>query len=252
MVTLISDVWGIIQLVLTVGIMLSLLSSILFLEYFEKEKDKRILNILLITFFFCLGCLFVLSIIDLVILGSLYEILLQIIVFIYMLIIISAVILTIMNKHYNRNVFLSILGISLLILIIMGILIWINGTAYNSLHIGSIIGLPALFLVSLGTILVLLDENKFVLYHGYTAGSAWILTFYNVILLFALSSDIMTAYSGWIHAFHIICGGIGLTFGFASGLFGISGQRRLAKITGYTTLACWWTAYMLSIFIQNI
>jgi hypothetical protein len=62
----------------------------------------------------------------------------------------------------------------------------------------------------------------------------------------------MKAYSGWIHAFHIVCGGVGLTFGFTSALFGISGQRKLAKVTGYTTLACWWTAYLLSIFIQNM
>jgi hypothetical protein len=59
----------------------------------------------------------------------------------------------------------------------------------------------------------------------------------------------MKEYSGWIHALHIICGAVGLTFGFTSALFGASGQRKIAKFTGYTTLACWWLAYVLGFFI---
>jgi hypothetical protein len=199
-----------------------------------------------------IGILQILSIIDLVLLGSLIEIILQVLVLLYTAILIRMVLLAFFNKKYNRNAFLVILGIVLIVIIINSILIWIQGTAYNSLHIGSIFGVPALFLVSIGTLLVIYNENKFVMFHGYTAGSAWIFTLLNVILLFMLSADLMKAYSGWIHAFHIVCGGVGLTFGFTSTLFGISGQRKLAKVTGYTTLACWWTAYLLSIFIQNM
>jgi hypothetical protein len=252
MVTLISDIWGIFQLILTIGIMVVLLSAILFLDYLRKGQDKRILNILIVCFLTFIGILQILSIIDLVLLGSLIEIILQVLVLLYTAILICMVLLAFFNKKYNRNAFLVILGIVLIVIIINSILIWIQGTAYNSLHIGSIFGLPALFLVSIGTLLVIFNENKFVMYHGYTAGSAWIFTLLNVILLFTLSADLIKAYSGWIHAFHIVCGGVGLTFGFTSALFGISGQRKLAKVTGYTTLACWWTAYLLSIFIQNM
>ncbi|MHA1454316.1 MAG: hypothetical protein ACTSRD_15780, partial [Promethearchaeota archaeon] len=101
----------------------------------------------------------------------------------------------------------------------------------------------------IGTLLVIYNESKYSLYHGYTAGGAWIITLLNVILLFTLTSDIMKGYSGWIHALHIVCGGVGLTFGFTSALFGLAGQRRLAKVTGYTTLAVWWLAYLLGFFI---
>jgi hypothetical protein len=62
----------------------------------------------------------------------------------------------------------------------------------------------------------------------------------------------MNAYSGWIHAFHIICGAVGVITGFLSALFGIAGQRKFAKLTGYLTLGCWWTAYMVATFIVNV
>jgi hypothetical protein len=134
--------------------------------------------------------------------------------------------------------------------VIIAIKIWVDGVIiYDSLHLGATLGLPALILVTIGTIIVIYDEPKFSLYHGFSAGGSWIITLLNVILLFALTEEIMKGYSGWIHVLHITCGGVGLTFGFTSALFGLSGQRRLAKITGYTTLGCWWLAYLLGFFI---
>jgi hypothetical protein len=122
----------------------------------------------------------------------------------------------------------------------------------SSLHIGSILGLPALILVTIGTVLLVYDEPKYVWWHGLTNGAAWIITTTNIFLLLTLTPSQMISYGGLFHSIHIFCGAIGLTFGLASALFGISGQRRLAKMTGYVTLACWWTAYLLSTFIQDI
>jgi hypothetical protein len=156
-----------------------------------------------------------------------------------------------LKKGAIRNLFVGILAILYILLITMSILLWIEGTVeYDSLHLGSTLGLPALILVTIGTLLVIYDESKYTLYHGYGAGGAWIITLLNVILLLTLTQDLMKGYSGWIHALHIICGGVGLTFGFTSALFGLSGQRRLAKVTGYTTLAVWWLAYLLGFFIE--
>ena len=252
MVQLISDTWGIVQLILTILIMLVLFGTILFLDYVKKGDNKKITYILMTTLFSLLGILLVLTMVDLVLMGSPLEFVLQAIVLVYTAVVITMVMMAASGKEYNRKLFISILGGLFLTLVIIAIVLWNQGTTYESLHLGSIIGFPALILVSLGTILVILDENKYVLYHGYTAGSAWLLTLFNVILLFALTQEIMKEYSGWLHALHIVCGGIGLTFGFASGLFGISGQRKLAKVTGYTTLACWWIAYLTSIFIERL
>ena len=124
--------------------------------------------------------------------------------------------------------------------------------AESSLHIGSILGIPALFLVTIGTVLLVYDEPKYVWWHGLLNGAAWIITTTNIFLLLTLSPSQMIGYHGIFHTIHVFCGGIGLTFGLASALFGISGQRRLAKWTGYITLACWWTGYLLSTFIQDI
>ncbi|MHA2401089.1 MAG: hypothetical protein ACXADU_19660, partial [Promethearchaeota archaeon] len=41
-------------------------------------------------------------------------------------------------------------------------------------HLGLYLGLPALLLVSLGTVLVLINESKFVRVHGILAGGSWI------------------------------------------------------------------------------
>ncbi|MHA1522521.1 MAG: hypothetical protein ACTSRK_20320 [Promethearchaeota archaeon] len=157
------------------------------------------------------------------------------------------------RKGKLRVVFLLILLTLLIVIIVASVILWVEGSVdYESLHLGSILGLPALILVTTGTLIVIFDEPKYVIFHGFSAGGAWLLTLLNVILLFSLSRNTMIAYSGWLHALHIVCGGVGLTFGFASALFGISGQRRLAKITGYTTLGCWWLAYFLAYFIQYL
>ncbi|MCP4761887.1 MAG: hypothetical protein GY870_08895 [archaeon] len=236
---------------LVTGIMVVLFIIIILLDYYKNEDSKKFISTYFMgILFLLLGFMLVSDIVILFIEGTMIEIVLQAISLLYMVVIITMIyLLGNQKKEYNRNIFLAILAILFIALIIVVIIVCIQGATYDSLHIGSILGSPALILVSLGTILVIYDENKYVLYHGYSAGSAWILTLINVIVLFTLTPAMMLSYSGLLHAVHIICGGVGLTFGFASALFGISGQRRLAKVSGYTTLACWWTAYLLSIFI---
>ncbi|MHA1477671.1 MAG: hypothetical protein ACTSPU_05685, partial [Promethearchaeota archaeon] len=56
-------------------------------------------------------------------------------------------------------------------------------------HFGLLIGLLALILLSLGTILVLINENKFVKIHGIFSGASWILTLINAISLINLDLD---------------------------------------------------------------
>ncbi len=115
---------------------------------------------------------------------------------------------------------------------------------YN--HLGLYLGLPALLLLSLGTVLVLLNENKFVKVHGYLAGSAWILTVINVTAAFFKIDPI-----GWwsfeliYQVPHIILGAVGLVSGFFSMLFGIAAERKPARLTGYLTLICWWGSFIL-------
>jgi hypothetical protein len=91
-----------------------------------------------------------------------------------------------------------------------------------------------------------------VLLHGYFAGSSWIPTLTNVILLISLTPQMILDYSGLTHSIHIIFGGFGLTTDFASMLFGISAQRHIVKLTGYLTLMRWWGAFLLSLYIPNI
>ena len=158
-------------------------------------------------------------------------------------------------KRTSYTILFTILGliaISLIVGVILIAFVLPDPIQDGSIHIGSMIGFPALFLLSVGTILVILDEPKFVLYHGLTAGSSWLLTTLNVLLLFTMSEAQMTGYSGVIHTAHIVLGASGLVAGFLSGLFGISGQRKLAKLTGYITLGCWWTAYMIATFIAGV
>ena len=121
---------------------------------------------------------------------------------------------------------------------------------FGSWHIGLILGLPALILLSIGTILVLYDEAKYVMWHGLTAGSSLILTIINVILLIFLSPPEILNYSGMIHVLHIILGAFGLMTGVASFLFGASGQRNIARMTGYFTLAGWWGAFLLGLLLD--
>ena len=121
---------------------------------------------------------------------------------------------------------------------------------FGSWHMGIILGLPALISLSVGTILVLYDEAKYVLWHGYCAGGALIVTIINVILLIFLTPLEILNYSGMIHMLHIILGGFGLMTGTASFLFGASGQRNIAKMTGYFTLAGWWGAFLLGLLLE--
>jgi len=121
---------------------------------------------------------------------------------------------------------------------------------FGSWHIGLILGLPALILLSIGTILVLYDEAKYVMWHGLAAGGALILTIINVILLIFLSPPEILNYSGMIHTLHIFLGAFGLMTGVSSFLFGASGQRNLARMTGYFTLAGWWGAFLLGLLLE--
>ena len=253
MVNLTSETLRIVQIILTIGIMVILLGTILFLDYFKKQDNKKALMPLGLTLILLLTAQLVIGVMEVTTVAMCP---LEIILFVNSIgiLLVTIVMVALSEKLKNtkiRSLFVGILAILYGLLILISVLLWIEGTVdYDSLHLGSTLGLPALILVTIGTLLVIYDESKYSLYHGYTAGGAWIITLLNVILLFTLTSDIMKGYSGWIHALHIICGAVGLTFGLASALFGLSGQRRLAKVTGYTTLACWWLAYGLGFFIE--
>ena len=121
---------------------------------------------------------------------------------------------------------------------------------FTSWHIGIILGLPALISLSIGTILVLYDEAKYVMWHGFCCAGALIVTIINVILLMFLTPPEILNYSGMIHTLHIILGAFGLMTGVTSFLFGASGQRNLAKMTGYFTLAGWWGAFLLGLLLE--
>ncbi|MFW9950033.1 MAG: hypothetical protein ACFFKA_07905, partial [Candidatus Thorarchaeota archaeon] len=110
-------------------------------------------------------------------------------------------------------------------------------------HFGFIFGLPALIFLTLGTILVLINESKFVKVHGLLAGASWILTLINVVSLAWKNPTIWVAFPIGTHWTHIFLGGFGLITGLFSMLFGISAERKPAKITGYITLVCWWGAF---------
>lgn len=151
------------------------------------------------------------------------------------------------DKKINYVVLALIILLTLLvtILLVFNGILWFND---DSLHLGLILGLPALILITAGMILVLYDEQKYVFWHGLLGISSWILTLLNVIALFWLSNQQATSYSGWLHVIHIAGGGGGLAAGFANALFGTSGQRKLAKLTGFVTLGCWWGAFLLALF----
>jgi len=118
---------------------------------------------------------------------------------------------------------------------------------FTSWHMGLILGLPALISLSVGTILVLYDEAKYVMWHGLAAGGSLIVTIINIFTLVALTEMEILNYSGMIHTLHIFLGAFGLMTGIASFLFGASGQRNLARLTGYFTLAGWWGAFLLGL-----
>ncbi len=121
---------------------------------------------------------------------------------------------------------------------------------FGSWHMGIILGLPALIALSIGTILVLYDEARYVMWHGLAAGGSLIVTIINVILLVTLTPLEALNYSGMIHTLHIFLGAFGLMTGISSFLFGASGQRNLAKMTGYFTLAGWWGAFLLGLLLK--
>jgi hypothetical protein len=121
---------------------------------------------------------------------------------------------------------------------------------FTSWHMGIILGLPALISLSIGTILVLYDEAKYVMWHGLAAGGSLIVTIINVILLIFLTPLEILNYSGMIHMLHIFLGAFGLMTGTASFLFGASGQRNIARMTGYFTLAGWWGAFLLGLLLE--
>jgi hypothetical protein len=247
--------------------MVTLLVLIIALDYYKLQKRKYLKRIL-IAFLLILGSLTLGIVIrDTVIMMtnadpavSLSLHLIFIITGLYLIgacltILVLERIKKVERKKTTYSVIFSVLGIMLIGLIatVVYLTFFVNEPIEkNSLHIGSALGFPALLLLSIGTILVIFDEPQYVLYHGLTAGSSWILTLLNIIALFSLTETQMNSYSGWIHAFHIVCGGTGLIGGFLSALFGISGQRKYAKLTGYITLGCWWTAYMVATFIANV
>ncbi|MFW9952509.1 MAG: hypothetical protein ACFFKA_20505 [Candidatus Thorarchaeota archaeon] len=121
-------------------------------------------------------------------------------------------------------------------------------------HFGLGLGLSALFLLTLGTILVLINENKFVKIHGIFSGASWILTLINAISLINLNLgfdlNLLFSFEPFgIHVSHIILGAVGLFTGLLSMLFGIAAERKYAKLTGYITLVCWWTAFFLGFIL---
>ena len=115
------------------------------------------------------------------------------------------------------------------------------------------LGLPALLLVSIATVLVLVNENKFVKVHGILSGSAWILTAINLsAALIKISPNAwFGVYPLIYHVPHIILGFLGLITGFLSMFFGIAAERKPAKITGYIALLSWWAAFFLGYFLNN-
>jgi len=120
-------------------------------------------------------------------------------------------------------------------------------------HLGLYLGLPALLLLTLGTVLVLINESKFVKVHGILAGSSLVLTVINLV-----AAIIKIPINNWIgvypiiyHIPHIILGITGLIAAFLSMLFGIAAERKPARITGYITLICWWTAFFLGYFLNS-
>lgn len=114
-------------------------------------------------------------------------------------------------------------------------------------HLGFYLGLSALILLSLGTVLVLVNESKFVKLHGILAGGSWILTVVNVVAGIATIpvNQWFDVYPPIYHYPHIFLGTVGLITGFLSMLFGIAAERKPARLTGYITLISWWAAYIL-------
>ena len=121
----------------------------------------------------------------------------------------------------------------------------------QSIHMGLFLGLPAILFLTLGALLVLFNEKKYVLHHGYFAGSLDnYIDKYNSFNCFNSSDDTGLF---MIDSFNpIIFGGFGMVTGFTSMLFGIATRRHIAKLTGYITRVFWWGAFLLSLYIPSI
>ena len=250
---------------LTCVLMAGLLTLIIFLDYYKLQKKKKLIGIF-VGVLVALGCAvlglgLVEPIMDLgevtdfstyfaiIIIGALVAVI--ILITILTIIILEKMRATSKNKSLYTVLFSAIGFMGILLVAVVVLITFIFPEPPKNLHLAPYIGFPALFLLSIGTIMVIYNEEKLVIYHGLTAGSSWLLTTLNVLLLFSMSEVEMTEFSGVLHTFHILCGAIGLISGFLSALFGISGQRKLAKLTGYITLGCWWTAYMVATFIAG-
>jgi hypothetical protein len=117
-------------------------------------------------------------------------------------------------------------------------------------HFELFFGLPALILLTVGTILVLINENKFVKIHGIFSGASWILTLTNVLFLITLNPAAWWSFQPFsIHIIHIVLGATGLFGGFFSMLFGIAAERKPAKVTGFIALGSWWSAFFLGLLL---
>ncbi|MHA2180477.1 MAG: hypothetical protein ACXAAH_03545 [Promethearchaeota archaeon] len=170
--------------------------------------------------------------------------------------VILIVLCVLLNTIESRNKKMDYIVFALIILFVVAVIIllmvdgiWNLWFSDVSLHIGLILGMPALICITAAMILVLYNEAKFVFWHGLLGITAWILTLINVISLFWMSQQNVISYSGLGHFMHIIGGGGGLAAGFANALFGVSGQRKPAKLTGFITLGCWWGAFLLGLLL---
>ncbi|NVM19034.1 MAG: hypothetical protein HWN80_15070 [Candidatus Lokiarchaeota archaeon] len=168
-----------------------------------------------------------------------------------------ALILTLNFRKQDQSkaliwILIIIFGVLMTVIVVFDMIsngIEIIDSTSDSWHVGLILGLPALISLSIGTILVLYDEHKYVVWHGYFAGGSLIVTIINVILLVFLTPTEILNYSGMVHTLHIMLGATGLMTGSASFLFGAAGQRNLARLTGYFTLSGWWGAFLLGLFL---
>ena len=251
--------------ILTCILIAGLLTLIILLDYYKLQKKKKLIGIfmgVLIT----LGCaVFSLGLVEpimdlgdvtdistyfaVIIIGALAAAILAI--SILTIIILERMRVTSKKKSLYAVLFSAIGFMGAIIVTAVVLITFLLPAPPKNLHLAPFIGFPALFLLSFGTVMVIYDESKLVMYHGFTAGSSWLLTTLNVVLLFSMTEIQMTEFSGILHTFHILCGAIGLLAGFLSALFGISGQRKLAKITGYITLSVWWSAYLVSSFVAG-
>ncbi|MHA1702077.1 MAG: hypothetical protein ACTSWK_07415, partial [Promethearchaeota archaeon] len=153
-----SETLRIVQIILTIGIMVILLGTILFLDYFKKQEKKKVLMPLALTLILLLTALLVIGILE-VTTVVIYQF--EIWLFVNSIGILAFTIVAILLSEKLRNtkirsLFVGILAILYILLITISILIWIGGTVdYDSLHLGSTLGLPALILVTIGTLLVI-------------------------------------------------------------------------------------------------